>query len=75
TILTENIDVLHNMAKALMKWETIDRSQIDDLMAGREPKPLPELPTYSSDDQPPTTDYKGQDKGNKPDLKKPARQL
>ncbi|NOT85425.1 MAG: ATP-dependent zinc metalloprotease FtsH, partial [Methylococcaceae bacterium] len=41
TILTENIDVLHNMAKALMKWETIDRSQIDDLMAGREPKPLP----------------------------------
>ncbi|NOT83937.1 MAG: cell division protein FtsH, partial [Methylococcaceae bacterium] len=71
TILTENIDVLHNMAKALMKWETIDRSQIDDLMAGREPKPLPDINSGSGS----KTDYTGQDQGNKPNLVKPAGQL
>ncbi len=38
TILQENISILHKMADALMKWETIDRSQIDDLMAGKDPK-------------------------------------
>ena len=27
------------MADALMKWETIDKAQIDDLMAGRDPRP------------------------------------
>ena len=39
TILKENIDILHKMADALMKWETIDRLQIEDLMAGKEPRP------------------------------------
>ena len=38
TLLQENISILHKMADALMKWETIDRFQIDDLMAGKEPK-------------------------------------
>ena len=38
TILQENISILHKMADALMKWETIDKDQIDDLMAGNEPK-------------------------------------
>ena len=39
TILQENISILHKMADALMKWETIDKEQIDDLMAGKDPKP------------------------------------
>jgi len=39
TILQENISILHKMADALMKWETIDKSQIDDLMAGKDPRP------------------------------------
>ncbi|MDO9423547.1 MAG: cell division protein FtsH, partial [Methylobacter sp.] len=39
TILQENIDILHKMADALMKWETIDRLQIEDLMAGKNPRP------------------------------------
>jgi cell division protease FtsH len=39
TLLTENINVLHNMAKALIKYETIDAGQIDELMAGREAPP------------------------------------
>lgn len=34
TILKENIEVLHNMAQALMDWETIDKYQIDELMQG-----------------------------------------
>ncbi|MCH7834463.1 MAG: ATP-dependent zinc metalloprotease FtsH, partial [Proteobacteria bacterium] len=38
-ILKENIDKLHAMAKALMKFETIDGKQIKDIMEGREPRP------------------------------------
>jgi cell division protease FtsH len=34
-LLTDNIDILHAMADALMKYETIDVAQIDDLMARR----------------------------------------
>ena len=36
-LLDENIDKLHNMAKLLMKYETIDSDQIDAIMEGREP--------------------------------------
>ncbi len=43
-ILQDNISILHNMAKALMKWETIDKTQIDALMMGNEPLPHPEFP-------------------------------
>ncbi|MCL7421764.1 MAG: ATP-dependent zinc metalloprotease FtsH [Methylobacter sp.] len=39
TILQENISILHKMADALMKWETLDRLQIDDLMAGKDARP------------------------------------
>ncbi|WWP01222.1 MAG: ATP-dependent zinc metalloprotease FtsH [Candidatus Dasytiphilus stammeri] len=35
-ILHQNIDILHAMKEALMKYETIDALQIDDLMARRE---------------------------------------
>ncbi|VFP88578.1 ATP-dependent zinc metalloprotease FtsH [Candidatus Erwinia haradaeae] len=35
SILHENIDILHAMKEALMKYETIDSSQIEDLMARR----------------------------------------
>jgi cell division protease FtsH len=38
-ILKENIDKLHTMANALIKYETIDSEMIDDIMAGREPRP------------------------------------
>lgn len=34
-ILKDNIQILHNMAQALIKYETIDINQIADLMAGR----------------------------------------
>lgn len=38
-VLKENDDKLHAMADALMKYETIDRDQIDDIMNGRPPRP------------------------------------
>ena len=38
SILTEHRDKLDNMADALMKYETIDAEQIDDIMAGRAPR-------------------------------------
>ena len=34
-ILKDNIDVLHNMAQALMDWETIDKCQINVLLEGK----------------------------------------
>lgn len=37
-ILTENREKLDAMADALMKYETIDADQIDDIMAGRAPR-------------------------------------
>ncbi len=38
-ILKENEDKLHSMAEALIKYETIDSDQIDDLMEGKTPRP------------------------------------
>ncbi|MGA4322571.1 ATP-dependent zinc metalloprotease FtsH [Ectopseudomonas hydrolytica] len=37
-LLVENRDKLDAMAEALMKYETIDAEQIDDIMKGREPR-------------------------------------
>ena len=39
TMLTERIAILHAMADALIKYETIDADQIDDIMNGRPPRP------------------------------------
>ena len=52
TILKENTDILHAMSDALMKYETIDKYQIDDLMERkpvREPKGWDETPPPSND--------------------------
>lgn len=38
-ILAEHREKLDVMAKALMKYETIDREQVVDIMEGREPRP------------------------------------
>jgi len=39
SILEEHRDQVEAMAKALLEWETIDADQIDDIMAGRPPRP------------------------------------
>lgn len=38
-ILTDNMDKLHLMAEALIKYETIDTDQINDIMNGKMPRP------------------------------------
>jgi cell division protease FtsH len=50
TILRENLDKLHAMAEALIKYETIDNDQIDDIMMGKAPR---EPRDWSSDQEGP----------------------
>ena len=38
-ILEENRDKVEVMVKALLEWETIDADQVNDIMAGKEPRP------------------------------------
>ncbi len=38
-LLESHLDELHAMSKALVKYETIDLSQIEEIMAGKEPSP------------------------------------
>ncbi|MGH7341564.1 MAG: ATP-dependent metallopeptidase FtsH/Yme1/Tma family protein, partial [Candidatus Rokuibacteriota bacterium] len=38
-VLEANLEKLHNMADALIKYETIDEEQLKDVMAGRTPRP------------------------------------
>ena len=49
-LVKDNIKKLHAMAEALMKYETIDAKQIDDIMAGKKPG-VPE--SWSDDDDAP----------------------
>ena len=61
-ILKEQEDKLHVMAKALMKYETIDMEQVKDIMEGRVPRP-PEGWDDSGDSPPTSTEKK--DKSDK----------
>ena len=60
-ILTEHRDKLDVMAKALMKYETIDYQQVVDIMEGREPRP-PEGWEDKDQPSPPGGDAKGREK-------------
>ena len=37
-LIEDNQDKMHTMAKALLEYETIDSEQIDDIMAGKQPR-------------------------------------
>ncbi|MCF6300781.1 MAG: ATP-dependent zinc metalloprotease FtsH, partial [Proteobacteria bacterium] len=63
-ILKENIDVLHNMANALMKYETIDAGQIDELMAGKTPTPPEGWSEEDDNDDTPTKTKSKKDKSS-----------
>ncbi|OGT18701.1 MAG: ATP-dependent metalloprotease [Gammaproteobacteria bacterium RBG_16_57_12] len=47
-ILKDNTDKLHNMAEALLKYETIDSEQIAEIMAGKVPHPPKDWGSYDS---------------------------
>ncbi|WP_321154610.1 ATP-dependent zinc metalloprotease FtsH [Psychrobacter sp. LV10R520-6] len=38
-LIEGNQDKVHAMVDALMKWETLDRDQLQDILAGEEPRP------------------------------------
>ena len=54
-LLESNRDKVEAMTAALMEWETIDREQVQDIMAGLPPRP-PKPPTVYSDDANDTPD-------------------
>ena len=63
-ILEENRDKVEAMTKALIEWETIDSSQIADIMADIEPKPPTAKATPESSDG-----DSGDGKQDRPDIK------
>lgn len=62
TILKENIDILHSMSDALMKYETIDKDQIAALMKGETPQPPKGWDDQSSDNDNNTSQSTKEDK-------------
>ena len=60
------MDKLHTMAEALLKYETIDQHQIDDIMSGAEPREPSDL---NNDDEPPKKSTK------ESSIKGPAEEL
>ena len=67
-ILEENLDKLHLMAEALMKYETIDENQIAEIMQGKKPSP----PEGWNDDERPGGGVKAEEKPAKPSRSKPT---
>jgi cell division protease FtsH len=63
TILNERMDILHAMAGALMKYETIDSDQIDALMERRD---VPPPRDWKDDDDIGSPDVSGEAKAKKP---------
>lgn len=65
TLLVENMEKLHAMAGALIKYETIDVGQIDDIMAGKKAKPPADWEDNDDNesDQGDTTAVDGEDAG------------
>ncbi len=39
TLIEDNQEKIHAMAKALLEWETIDGDQLDDIIGGKDPRP------------------------------------
>jgi cell division protease FtsH len=53
-ILNEHLQILHDMTDTLMKYETIDASQIDALMEGKDVPPPKDWVDMDDDDDTPT---------------------
>ncbi len=65
-LLNENMDKLHTMADALIRYETIDTDQIEDIMTGKKPRP-----PQGWSDEGPTAGSPGQDTSAE-DKRKPS---
>jgi cell division protease FtsH len=71
-LVEENLDLLHLMADALMRYETIDSSQIDQIMQGREPDP-PE--DWNESDSDASGEADASDTDERPIIGGPAEQV
>ncbi len=71
-LVKSNLDILHLMADALMRYETIDSGQIDQIMEGHEPDP-PEDWSESDSDASAQADTSDTDK--RPPIGGPAEQV
>jgi cell division protease FtsH len=47
-LIEDNRDKMDAMAHALLEWETLDAEQIEDIMAGRPPRPPKPSPPQAS---------------------------
>jgi len=54
-MIEDNIDKLHAMTDALMTYETIDKDQIDDIMAGIKPRPPKDWDDNDDNDKKPSS--------------------
>ena len=70
-LLESNLDQLHLMAGALMKYETINKRQIDQIMEGREPDP-PE--DWNDGEKPTAQDHQDEEGGDRTSVGGPAEQ-
>lgn len=68
-ILLANMDKLHLMAESLIKYETIDAKQIEEIMSGREPSPPEDWESTKTIDK---DNSKGQDSSSKSINSKPV---
>tara|TARA_B100002003_G_scaffold244054_1_gene269461 strand:+ start:6955 stop:8871 length:1917 start_codon:yes stop_codon:yes gene_type:complete len=64
--LEEHIDTLHSMAATLLEYETIDADQIDDIMAGKKPRPPANWDDDESDLNQPKPEITPQDRPSGP---------
>ena len=53
SIVEDNRAKIEVMAHSLLEWETLDSSQVDEIMAGKNPTPPPQVPDRK---RPPSSD-------------------
>ena len=70
--IEENRDKVEAMTAALLEWETIDAEQINDIMAGKEPRPPEATASDSGSDSDSSTGGSPVEKEVKPNLDNPA---
>ncbi|MAW34150.1 MAG: cell division protein FtsH [Proteobacteria bacterium] len=58
-LIEDNRAKVETMAKTLLEWETIDAHQIDDIMAGKPPRPPKPVSSPGGKDSPPSGETKG----------------
>ncbi len=74
-LVESNLDILHLMADALMRYETIDSGQIDQIMEGHEPDPPEDWNEGDSDASAEAGASDADDTDERPTIGGPAEQV